>query len=359
MGSDHPNSPSRGVFLQCSLRSLKAAFPVFEPVPCSLPLSKAETVTPLLSNCLLLVANVQILWLQYPSLFSFSVHVQVLQKLGKADETKDEQFEQCVHNFNKQLVSNFKYTNSQSWPFLNPWWVYPGKGFTYYGWTHSWNWGWVRMIPVGERHINITSNFTIFLHYTFKPVLLIFIMNWDPILQPPYLTMKENIWNFIQAGKGEMVWSVSPSPTNLASVLTIGGRKGPSSMNSMEVQQTGYWPRCNRLFCPSFTMKLLAISFSGVAQALLSWLCTMAESTNSNETTVNRSLWLCLRWFGHCEEKVAGLDALLVKSIGVFFGFFVMRVQHANVKCKNALKMIKKTPKLKLKPASFRTHKFM
>ncbi|XP_048725138.1 myc box-dependent-interacting protein 1 isoform X6 [Caretta caretta] len=35
------------------------------------------------------------------------VHVQprvaVLQKLGKADETKDEQFEQCVQNFNKQL----------------------------------------------------------------------------------------------------------------------------------------------------------------------------------------------------------------------------------------------------------------
>ncbi|KAK2109174.1 hypothetical protein P7K49_014339 [Saguinus oedipus] len=29
----------------------------------------------------------------------------VLQKLGKADETKDEQFEQCVQNFNKQLVS--------------------------------------------------------------------------------------------------------------------------------------------------------------------------------------------------------------------------------------------------------------
>ncbi|KFP55166.1 Myc box-dependent-interacting protein 1, partial [Cariama cristata] len=28
---------------------------------------------------------------------------QVLQKLGKADETKDEQFEQCVQNFNKQL----------------------------------------------------------------------------------------------------------------------------------------------------------------------------------------------------------------------------------------------------------------
>ncbi|XP_025909620.1 myc box-dependent-interacting protein 1 isoform X5 [Nothoprocta perdicaria] len=28
---------------------------------------------------------------------------KVLQKLGKADETKDEQFEQCVHNFNKQL----------------------------------------------------------------------------------------------------------------------------------------------------------------------------------------------------------------------------------------------------------------
>uniref|UniRef100_A0A8D1K3C5 Myc box-dependent-interacting protein 1 n=1 Tax=Sus scrofa TaxID=9823 RepID=A0A8D1K3C5_PIG len=28
---------------------------------------------------------------------------KVLQKLGKADETKDEQFEQCVQNFNKQL----------------------------------------------------------------------------------------------------------------------------------------------------------------------------------------------------------------------------------------------------------------
>ena len=35
---------------------------------------------------------------------SFSVR-QVLQKLGKADETKDEQFEQCGQNFNKQLVS--------------------------------------------------------------------------------------------------------------------------------------------------------------------------------------------------------------------------------------------------------------
>ncbi|XP_018409949.1 PREDICTED: myc box-dependent-interacting protein 1 [Nanorana parkeri] len=30
---------------------------------------------------------------------------KVLQKLGKADETKDEQFEQCVQNFSKQLVS--------------------------------------------------------------------------------------------------------------------------------------------------------------------------------------------------------------------------------------------------------------
>ncbi|XP_031534563.2 myc box-dependent-interacting protein 1 isoform X6 [Vicugna pacos] len=29
---------------------------------------------------------------------------KVLQKLGKADETKDEQFEQCVQNFNKQLT---------------------------------------------------------------------------------------------------------------------------------------------------------------------------------------------------------------------------------------------------------------
>uniref|UniRef100_A0A8C3BFS1 Bridging integrator 1 n=1 Tax=Cairina moschata TaxID=8855 RepID=A0A8C3BFS1_CAIMO len=33
----------------------------------------------------------------------FSLFLQVLQKLGKADETKDEQFEQCVQNFNKQL----------------------------------------------------------------------------------------------------------------------------------------------------------------------------------------------------------------------------------------------------------------
>ncbi|KAL2302209.1 hypothetical protein Nmel_009628, partial [Mimus melanotis] len=32
-----------------------------------------------------------------------SLSSQVLQKLGKADETKDEQFEQCVQNFNKQL----------------------------------------------------------------------------------------------------------------------------------------------------------------------------------------------------------------------------------------------------------------
>ncbi|NWI06265.1 BIN1 protein, partial [Tichodroma muraria] len=32
-----------------------------------------------------------------------SLSPQVLQKLGKADETKDEQFEQCVQNFNKQL----------------------------------------------------------------------------------------------------------------------------------------------------------------------------------------------------------------------------------------------------------------
>ncbi|XP_048953143.1 myc box-dependent-interacting protein 1 isoform X3 [Canis lupus dingo] len=30
--------------------------------------------------------------------------LKVLQKLGKADETKDEQFEQCVQNFNKQLT---------------------------------------------------------------------------------------------------------------------------------------------------------------------------------------------------------------------------------------------------------------
>ncbi|XP_073926586.1 myc box-dependent-interacting protein 1 isoform X6 [Castor canadensis] len=31
-------------------------------------------------------------------------NLSVLQKLGKADETKDEQFEQCVQNFNKQLT---------------------------------------------------------------------------------------------------------------------------------------------------------------------------------------------------------------------------------------------------------------
>ncbi|XP_061226143.1 myc box-dependent-interacting protein 1 isoform X4 [Neopsephotus bourkii] len=35
-------------------------------------------------------------------MFSWSQE-KVLQKLGKADETKDEQFEQCVQNFNKQL----------------------------------------------------------------------------------------------------------------------------------------------------------------------------------------------------------------------------------------------------------------
>uniref|UniRef100_A0A2K5CWF1 Myc box-dependent-interacting protein 1 n=1 Tax=Aotus nancymaae TaxID=37293 RepID=A0A2K5CWF1_AOTNA len=34
---------------------------------------------------------------------------KVLQKLGKADETKDEQFEQCVQNFNKQLVSGYQW----------------------------------------------------------------------------------------------------------------------------------------------------------------------------------------------------------------------------------------------------------
>uniref|UniRef100_H3B0N2 Myc box-dependent-interacting protein 1 n=1 Tax=Latimeria chalumnae TaxID=7897 RepID=H3B0N2_LATCH len=33
---------------------------------------------------------------------------QVLQKLGKADETKDEHFEQCVQNFNKQLTEGSK-----------------------------------------------------------------------------------------------------------------------------------------------------------------------------------------------------------------------------------------------------------
>ncbi|XP_055494751.1 myc box-dependent-interacting protein 1 isoform X4 [Leucoraja erinacea] len=33
---------------------------------------------------------------------------KVLQKLGKADETKDEQFEQCVQNFNRQLTEGSK-----------------------------------------------------------------------------------------------------------------------------------------------------------------------------------------------------------------------------------------------------------
>lgn len=36
-------------------------------------------------------------------LYNF-IHSQVLQKLGKADETKDEQFEQVVINFRRQEV---------------------------------------------------------------------------------------------------------------------------------------------------------------------------------------------------------------------------------------------------------------
>jgi len=35
------------------------------------------------------------------------IFFQVLQKLGKADETKDLAFEEGVINFNKQLVSVF------------------------------------------------------------------------------------------------------------------------------------------------------------------------------------------------------------------------------------------------------------
>nr|XP_048298485.1 myc box-dependent-interacting protein 1 isoform X4 [Myodes glareolus] len=42
-------------------------------------------------------------FLEVPGLSLASRH-GVLQKLGKADETKDEQFEQCVQNFNKQLT---------------------------------------------------------------------------------------------------------------------------------------------------------------------------------------------------------------------------------------------------------------
>ncbi|XP_072114661.1 myc box-dependent-interacting protein 1-like isoform X3 [Mobula birostris] len=34
--------------------------------------------------------------------------IEVLQKLGKADETKDEHFEQCVQNFNRQLAEGTK-----------------------------------------------------------------------------------------------------------------------------------------------------------------------------------------------------------------------------------------------------------
>ncbi|CAJ0919215.1 unnamed protein product [Ranitomeya imitator] len=41
-------------------------------------------------------------------LFGLAHVVEVLQKLGKADETKDEQFEQCVQNFNKQLTEGSK-----------------------------------------------------------------------------------------------------------------------------------------------------------------------------------------------------------------------------------------------------------
>lgn len=35
------------------------------------------------------------------------LHLQVLQKLGKADETKDEQFEEYVQNFKRQEVRRF------------------------------------------------------------------------------------------------------------------------------------------------------------------------------------------------------------------------------------------------------------
>ncbi|XP_034510265.1 myc box-dependent-interacting protein 1 isoform X17 [Ailuropoda melanoleuca] len=50
---------------------------------------------------------------------------KVLQKLGKADETKDEQFEQCVQNFNKQLTEGTRLQKDlrtylasvKAWPF--------------------------------------------------------------------------------------------------------------------------------------------------------------------------------------------------------------------------------------------------
>lgn len=45
---------------------------------------------------------------------------QVLQKLGKADETKDEQFEQVVVNFRRQEVRDVYRTAKQVGHSLNP-----------------------------------------------------------------------------------------------------------------------------------------------------------------------------------------------------------------------------------------------
>lgn len=51
------------------------------------------------------------MWSYCRSIFSKScltlcLPLQVLQKLGKADETRDSAFEELVANFNKQMVSN-------------------------------------------------------------------------------------------------------------------------------------------------------------------------------------------------------------------------------------------------------------
>lgn len=47
----------------------------------------------------------------------FSLPVQVMQKLGKADETRDAAFEEMVANFNKQTVSSSS-SSSLKEPFL-------------------------------------------------------------------------------------------------------------------------------------------------------------------------------------------------------------------------------------------------
>lgn len=45
-------------------------------------------------------------WTAMEHFFCFIISVQVMQKLGKADETRDAAFEEMVANFNKQTVSS-------------------------------------------------------------------------------------------------------------------------------------------------------------------------------------------------------------------------------------------------------------